>query len=78
MLPKIPSDDPENTWMSRKAAAIYLTRIGCPIGHRTLDSLAANGNRGKGPPFTRVGHKYVRYRESDLIKWAAARSEYVP
>ena len=64
---------PEETWLSRKAAAMYLTRIGCPITHRTLEKVASKNNSGGGPPFVRAGWKAVRYRQSDLDTWAKKR-----
>ena len=64
---------PEETWLSRKAAAIYLTKIGCPITHRTLEKVASSNNSGKGPPYTRAGWKAVRYLQSDLDTWAKRR-----
>ena len=65
---------PDDTWLSRKAAAIYLTRIGYPITNRTLEKLASNHNAGKGPPYSRVSWKCTRYRQSDLDAWAKART----
>jgi len=64
---------PEETWLSRKAAAVYLTRLGCPISTRTLEKMASNDNAGHGPPFVRAGWKAVRYLQSDLDAWAKAR-----
>lgn len=61
----------ESEWLSRKEAARYLAGIGCPISVRMLEVRAANGNRGKGPPFTRIGWKTVRYSRADLDEWAA-------
>lgn len=29
--------------------------------------------RPGGPPFVRVGHKTIRYRESDVARWLAAQ-----
>jgi hypothetical protein len=68
---------PEETWLTRRSAAIYLTRIGCPIAKRTLDKMAVKNNSGKGPPFTRVRWKTVRYRQSDLDAWAQTQMEFV-
>jgi hypothetical protein len=64
---------PEETWLSRKAAAVYLTRIGCHMTHRTLERMAGRNNAGGGPSFVRAGWKSVRYRQSDLDSWAAKR-----
>lgn len=60
----------ESEWLSRKEAARYLAAIGCPISVRMLEIRAANSNRGKGPPFTRIGWKTVRYSRVDLDEWA--------
>lgn len=64
---------PEGQWLSRKAAAIYLTRIGCPTTNRTLEKMGMKNNCGKGPPFTRIGWKTVRYLVADLDDWAKRR-----
>jgi hypothetical protein len=64
---------PEETWLSRKAAAIYLTRLGCPVTHRTLGNLGNNNNAGGGPPFVRSGWRSVRYLQSELDAWAKKR-----
>jgi hypothetical protein len=60
-------------WLSRKEAAIYLKRLGCPIAPKTLENLASNNNAGCGPPFTRIGWKCVRYLRTDLDAWASRR-----
>ena len=65
---------PEETWLSRKAAAIYLTKIGYPITNRTLEKLANRNNSGHGPPYSRTSWKTTVYRETDLIAWAKART----
>lgn len=61
---------PEDTWLSRKAAALYLTRGGFYITHRTLDMMATHNNAGKGPPFIRTSWKSVRYNQAELDAWA--------
>jgi hypothetical protein len=68
---------PEETWLSRRAAAIYLARIGCPISYRQLETMAANQNEGRGPRFARTGWRTVRYRQSDLDDWAKKRMKWV-
>ena len=67
------SDD----WLSRKEAAIYLNKIGCPVSVRMLEKRAFNNNAGRGPAFTRVGGRVVRYRRGDLDAWAYAQAERV-
>lgn len=57
-------------WLSRKEAARYLESIGCPVSVRTLETRAVNNNEGRGPPFTRIGWKTVRYKREDLDRWA--------
>jgi hypothetical protein len=64
---------PEKDHMSRKEAAAYLTRIGCPMAPKTLANMASKDNAGGGPPFDRNGWKMVQYRRADLDAWAAAR-----
>ena len=46
----IRSQKPEKEWLSRKEAATYLEKIGCPVSARALEQRAANNNAGKGPP----------------------------
>jgi hypothetical protein len=60
-------------WLSRKEAARYLESIGCPLSVRAMELRASNGNAGRGPPFTRIGWRRVRYLRSDLEAWAASR-----
>lgn len=57
-------------YLTRKEAATYLARIGCPISAATLQKYAANNNAGSGPPFTRYRWKLVRYKRTDLDAWA--------
>lgn len=61
---------PDKEWMSRKEAAHYLTKIGCPISWMTLANMASNNNSGKGPSFSRFRWSSVRYHRDDLDKWA--------
>lgn len=68
--PPAPREKPVKEWMSRKEAASYLTRIGCPISPGTLANLAANQNAGKGPCFFRVRNGPVQYKRDDLDDWA--------
>lgn len=65
-----PPREKDGKWLTRKAAADYLTSIGCPISARTLELKGANQNAGKGPPFHRTGWKTLRYNKSDLDAWA--------
>lgn len=57
-------------YLTRKEAAGYLARIGCPISSATLQKYAANNNAGGGPAFTRYRWRLVRYKRSDLDAWA--------
>ncbi len=57
-------------FMSRKEAAIYLTKIGCKISALTLQKYACNRNAGKGPPYTKRRSQTVQYERSDLDTWA--------
>lgn len=57
-------------YLTRKEAAGYLARIGCPISAATLQKYAANNNAGKGPPFVRYRWRLVRYKRTDLDLWA--------
>lgn len=69
-----PKPKPEKDWMSRKEAAIYLTRMGYTIAPQTLAKLGCNNNAGKGPAFTRQGWKAVVYARADLDAWRRKRS----
>lgn len=60
-------------WLTRKAAAIYLTRLGVPMRHEYLAKLASPENEGKGPKFTRPFWRTVRYAKSDLDAYAAKK-----
>lgn len=37
-------------------------------------TLAKMRMRGDGPPFVKVGHRLVAYREADLVAWTQART----
>ena len=76
LLPRSKKESPDD-WLSRKEAATYLSKIGCPVTMRQLEKRAANNNAGRGPAFTRVGWRHVRYRRSDLDAWAYAQTERV-
>ncbi len=58
-------------WLTRKEAANFLSSIGCPVTTTTLARLASNENAGKGPSFSRVRWRIVRYQKTDLRAWAA-------
>lgn len=64
-------------WLTRKEAAVFLEGIGCPFTPGTLANMARKGNSGKGPPYTVVAHRIIRYSIGDLRKWAAARTRRV-
>jgi hypothetical protein len=64
-------------WYSRKEAAGYLASIGCPVSVRMLENRAANNNAGRGPSFTRIGWRMVKYHRRDLDAWAYAQTEHV-
>ncbi len=72
-----PRAKPLKEFYSRKEAAAYLTAIGQPIAHKTLENMANNNNAGGGPPFDRIGWGSVRYARADLDKWAKARTTRV-
>ncbi len=60
---------PDDVWLTRKEAATWLTKRGCPVTEGTLRKYASNDNAGGGPPFFRTGWKAVRYTVSDLERW---------
>ena len=76
-LPRSKKQSPDD-WLSRKEAAIYLGKIGCPVSVRMLEKRAANNNAGRGPAFTRIGWRVVRYRRGDLDSWAYLQTERIP
>lgn len=65
-------------WLSRKEAATYLAKIGCPISVRALELRGMKNNAGNGPPFIRIGQRTVRYRRADLDYWAYRQTVMVP
>jgi hypothetical protein len=60
-------------WLTRKAASLYLRKLGVPVAAQTLAIMAIHNNSGGGPPFTRSGWKTVRYLTTDLDVWAKQR-----
>lgn len=60
--------------LTRKQAAQFLATLGYPITPGHLGNLASNNNARRGPPYTRIGWKTVRYREDDLAAWYNARA----
>lgn len=67
----------DDDYLTRKAAAAYLAKIGCPVAPKTLENLAVNGNAGGGPSFIRVMRGIVRYRRADLDTWATRNMKRV-
>jgi hypothetical protein len=65
-------------WFTRVEAAAYLASIGCPVSVRSLEKKASNHNEGKGPAFTRVGWRTVKYNRRDLDTWAFQQTVRVP
>lgn len=66
-------------YLTRKAAANFLTKEGYPINARSLANLASNNNAGNGPAFTRMGWGApVQYHTDDLIAWAKMKRQKVP
>lgn len=60
-------------YLDRKQASAFLRSLGCKVAPQTLANLAANGNAGKGPRFTRMGWNSVLYHKDDLRRWAVSR-----
>jgi hypothetical protein len=69
------TDDDE--FMSRKEAALYLTKKGCPVSAGGLANMACNNNAGRGPSLYRFKWRTVRYKKADLDKWAAEQGERI-
>lgn len=69
--------DPADPWYTRKGAAEYLTEKGSPVTPRTLEKMAANNNKGKGPAYNRTRWKTVRYHIDDLDAWRARETTRV-
>lgn len=72
-----PVDPLLQEWFTRVEAAEYLTRVGCPVSPRSLEKKASNNNEGKGPAFTRVGWRTVKYHRRDLDTWAFGQTTRV-
>ena len=64
-------------YLTRKQAAAFLTRIGCPVTYRQLSWWAENDNRRGGPPYTRVRTRLVHYSETDLKAWAKQNTKRI-
>lgn len=77
VLPAIVRDKPAKEWLSRKEAATYLTRRGCPITAQTLANMGSNNNARGGPPFTRLAWSRVQYHITDLDAWVKGRSKRI-
>lgn len=66
---------PDDEWLPRKQAAVYLNSIGCPVSYETLCKMATNNSAKSGPPFTKF--KWggsVRYNKNDLALWARSQA----
>lgn len=63
--------------ITRKEAATYLSKIGCPISVRSLEAYARDYNIGKGPAFYKIGSRTIRYDPADLREWAAKRIQRI-
>lgn len=61
----------------RTEASAYLESLGFRLSVRSLEMMAMHNNAKKGPPFMRFGWRTIRYRRSDLKRWAAANIERV-
>lgn len=55
-------------YLTRGAAAAYLTGLGLPGSSRSLSALAS---KGTGPKFIRIGGS-IRYTKAALDAWIAA------
>lgn len=64
-------------WLPRKKAAMLLAALGCPVSWRTLQKWGEDDNAGNGPPYTRLGHKIIRYHRNDLVEWANKKAKRV-
>lgn len=62
-------------WLTRKAAAIYLSDRGVPMKHEYLAKLALPENKGKGPKFLKSGWRTVRYAVSELDNFISLKTE---
>lgn len=67
----------EREWLTRKEAATYLGKIGCPVSVRTLLNYARDYNLGKGPAFYKIRGYSIRYKTSDLRAWASKQVERI-
>ena len=58
------------TYFTRKQAAAFLVRIGCPVTYQQLNRWSVGDNSKRGPPFIRVRQRQISYSETDLRAWA--------
>lgn len=64
-------------WLTRKEASLYLFSIGCPVSANTLANMAGNNNAGRGPAYSRISWKVIRYHRRDLDTWVKSRVQRV-
>ena len=67
----------DDEWMSRRAAAAYLTSIGCPVSWKTLANKACSKSADKGPAYVVSGWRSIAYSQSELDRYANARRRIV-
>jgi hypothetical protein len=67
----------EKQWLSRKEAALFLTRLGYPISAGTLANMASNNNAGRGPSFTRYSWRKISYNRLELLQWVQQQARRV-
>lgn len=65
----------DEVWLTRKAAAIYLSRLGVAMKHEYLAKLALPENKGKGPKYLKSGWRTVRYSKTELDAFAKRKTE---
>lgn len=64
---------PDETYLNRKDAAKFLSRLGCGTTARFLRDVVGRG----GPPFTLTRKRIVRYAKTDLEAWARANTKRI-
>lgn len=64
----------DDTYLNRKDAARFLSRLGCGTTARFLRDKAYAGG---GPPFNLTGKRIVRYAKVDLEAWAKANTKRI-
>ncbi len=73
----VPTKYDKYEYLSRIECADFLRAQGLRMSDRHLRNIAANNNRGKGPPFFRTRWNKVYYSRTDVIEWLKQEVVYI-